>query len=147
MAAVVPRLARLSPPGRNVSRQPSAALPAVSDGECALIHASDSRVVVSGGTNAQKSGLGQQARKLADATGEDGFRHEKVSLDLKLRIMKARQAKGMTQKELAQKIGEKPQVVNQMEAGKTVPNNQILGKMERALGVKLRGAPGPLGGA
>eukprot|EP01048_Picozoa_sp_COSAG05_P002485 COSAG05_NODE_103_length_19033_cov_99.004278_6_plen_91_part_00 len=71
---------------------------------------------------------------------------EKVSQDLKVRIMKARQAKGMTQKELAQKIGEKPQVINLMEAGKSVPNNQILGKMERALGVKLRGAPGPAGG-
>lgn len=91
-------------------------------------------------------------------------------MDLKLRIMKARQAKGMTQKELAtvsrtflarsfdprrlrpcallllQKMSEKPQVVNQYESGAAIPNNQVLGKMERILGVKLRGAPGPVGG-
>merc|ERR1719409_1690492 len=51
-----------------------------------------------GGGNAQKSGPGQRARKLDEATGEDGFKTEKVSMDLKIRIMKARQAKGMTQR-------------------------------------------------
>jgi putative transcription factor len=45
-----------------------------------------------------------------------------------------------------QKMSEKPQVVNQYESGAAVPNNQVLGKMERILGVKLRGAPGPVGG-
>lgn len=43
-------------------------------------------------------------------------------------------------------MSEKPQVVNQYESGAAVPNNQVLGKMERILGVKLRGAPGPVGG-
>ncbi len=55
-------------------------------------------------------------------------------------ISKARQEKGMTQKDLATKINEKPTVVNEYEAGKAPnPNQQILAKMERALGVKLRG--------
>ena len=36
-------------------------------------------------------------------------------------------------------INEKPQVVNEYEQGKAIPNQQIIGKMERALGVKLRG--------
>jgi putative transcription factor len=40
---------------------------------------------------------------------------------------------------LAQAINEKPQIVNEYEAGKAIPNNQILGKLERTLGVKLRG--------
>lgn len=38
-----------------------------------------------------------------------------------------------------QKICEKPQVVTDYEAGRGIPNNIILGKMERALGIKLRG--------
>lgn len=38
-----------------------------------------------------------------------------------------------------QHINEKPQVVSEYESGKAVPNQQILAKMERALGVKLRG--------
>ena len=46
----------------------------------------------------------------------------------------------MTQKDLATKINEKPSVVNDYESGKAPnPNQQILAKMERALGVKLRG--------
>jgi ribosome-binding protein aMBF1 (putative translation factor) len=39
----------------------------------------------------------------------------------------------------AQKIQKKPQVINEYEQGKTIPDNAVLGKMERALGVKLRG--------
>lgn len=55
-------------------------------------------------------------------------------------IQQGRQAKGLTQKDLATKINEKQTVVNEYEAGKAVnPNQQILAKMERALGVKLRG--------
>lgn len=64
-------------------------------------------------------------------------------------IQQARQAKGLTQKDLATKINEKPTVVNEYESGKAVnPNQQILMKMERVLGVKLRGKDvgAPLGG-
>lgn len=67
-------------------------------------------------------------------------------------LQQARLAKGMTQKELAtvrvdtmerplplnmivlQKINEKPQVVNEYEAGKAIPNQQIIAKLERAVG-------------
>ena len=41
--------------------------------------------------------------------------------------------------ELATKICEKPQIVNEYESGKAVPNQAILAKMERALEMKLRG--------
>merc|ERR1712137_461740 len=47
--------------------------------------------------------------------------------------------KGMTQKELATKICEKPQIVNEYEQGKGIPNNQIMIKIEKAIGIKLRG--------
>lgn len=45
----------------------------------------------------------------------------------------------LTQKDVAQKINEKPSVLQEYESGKAIPNPQILGKLERALGVKLRG--------
>lgn len=54
-------------------------------------------------------------------------------------IQRARQEKQLTQKDLAVKINEKPQIVQDYEQGKAIPNQQILGKLERALGVKLRG--------
>jgi len=65
--------------------------------------------------------------------------HNTIGIDVSKLIQQSRQSKGMTQKELATKICEKPQVVNDYEAGKAIPNQQILGKLERALGVKLRG--------
>ena len=45
----------------------------------------------------------------------------------------------MTQKELSTKINEKPQVINEYESGKCIPDNAVLGKIERAIGIKLRG--------
>lgn len=46
----------------------------------------------------------------------------------------------MSQKDLAQKVNEKPSVIQDYESGKAVPNPQILSKLERTLKVKLRGA-------
>jgi len=39
----------------------------------------------------------------------------------------------------AQAINEKPQTIQEYESGKAIPNNQVLGKLERVLGCKLRG--------
>ncbi|XP_060718502.1 endothelial differentiation-related factor 1 homolog isoform X2 [Tachysurus vachellii] len=65
--------------------------------------------------------------------------HERVTLEVGKVIQQGRQEKGMTQKDLATKINEKPQVIADYECGKAIPNNQIMGKLERALGMKLRG--------
>jgi len=46
----------------------------------------------------------------------------------------------LSQKDVAQKINEKPSVLQDYESGKAIPNPQILGKLERVLGVKLRGS-------
>lgn len=40
---------------------------------------------------------------------------------------------------IPQKICEKPQIITDYEAGRGIPNNAILGKIERVIGVKLRG--------
>ena len=45
----------------------------------------------------------------------------------------------LSQKDVAQKINEKPSVLQDYESGKAIPNPQILVKLERTLGVKLRG--------
>lgn len=73
-----------------------------------------------------------------DQETED-FHHNHVSMDVSKLIQTQRQKLGITQKELATKICEKPQVVNEYEGGKALPNQQILAKMERVLGIKLRG--------
>ncbi|KAL4623340.1 hypothetical protein GN956_G19445 [Arapaima gigas] len=65
--------------------------------------------------------------------------HERVPLEVGKVIQQGRQNKGLTQKDLATKINEKPQIIADYESGKAIPNNQIMGKIERAIGLKLRG--------
>ncbi|AET37696.1 multiprotein-bridging factor 1 Ecym_1470 [Eremothecium cymbalariae DBVPG len=54
-------------------------------------------------------------------------------------ISKARSDKGLSQKDLAVKINEKLTVINDYESCRAIPNQQVLGKLEKALGVRLRG--------
>ncbi|MCH96571.1 multiprotein-bridging factor 1b-like [Trifolium medium] len=65
--------------------------------------------------------------------------NDRVPTELKKAIMQARTDKKLTQAQLAQIINEKPQVIQEYESGKAIPNQQIIGKLERALGAKLRG--------
>ena len=60
-----------------------------------------------------------------------------ISIDLRLQIQKARTAKKMSQKELAQKLNVKLEVINQYESGKVKPDNRILQRMGTVLGVKF----------
>jgi len=92
-------------------------------------------------TTEKKSGGGdgQKLAKIEREAEEGIFQQEKVTLSLAKTIQQARQAKELTQKELATKINEAASIVNEYEAGKGVPNQQVLAKMERILGVKLRG--------
>lgn len=89
-----------------------------------------------GGTNKQHV-VTKNTAKLDRETEE--LKHDKVPIDLGKLIMQGRQAKGMSQKDLATKICEKPQIVNDYEAGRGIPNNIVIGKIERTLGIKLRG--------
>jgi len=67
------------------------------------------------------------------------LKHDKIPLDVGKLIMQGRQSKGLSQKDLATKICEKQQIVTDYEAGRGIPNNLILGKIERVIGIKLRG--------
>ncbi|KIY67688.1 MBF1-domain-containing protein [Cylindrobasidium torrendii FP15055 ss-10] len=64
----------------------------------------------------------------------------KVAPSVGRAMMDARLEAKLTQKDVAMKINEKPTVLQDYESGKATPNPQILGKLERALGVKLRGS-------
>lgn len=67
------------------------------------------------------------------------LKHDKVPLDLGRLIQQGRQNKGLSQKDLATKVNEKAQVINDYEAGRGIPNQLVIGKIERVLGIKLRG--------
>jgi len=53
----------------------------------------------------------------------------------------ARNAKRMTQKELAMQLGCDAKTVQEYESGRAIPNNALIAKMERAMGAKLPRAP------
>eukprot|EP00956_Cyclotella_meneghiniana_P021136 scaffold38052_cov68-Cyclotella_meneghiniana.AAC.4 len=86
------------------------------------------------GSNTSAHNATVNARKIEES---EELKHAKVDKSLSKAIMQARMAKKMTQKDLATKINEKPQVVGEYESGKAIPNGQIIVKMERVLGVKL----------
>ena len=85
-----------------------------------------------GGGGNKQGGTGLNTAKL-DAETEE-LRHKTVDKSVGQLIAQGRQAKEMSQKDLAAKIQEKPQIVTEYEQGKALPNQQILAKMERALG-------------
>ena len=88
-----------------------------------------------GGNKSAHSAGALSAKKLEEA--DDVGTLAKVDKSLARAIQQGRQAKKMTQKDLATAINEKPQVVGEYESGKAIPNPQIINKLERALGVKL----------
>ncbi|KAF0456447.1 ylMBF1 [Gigaspora margarita] len=93
---------------------------------------------VAGGTNKGHSGTDHQRIAKLDRENEVAP-PPKLSLSVGKAIQQARQAKGLTQKDLGQKINEKANIINDYEMSRTIPNQQVLSKLERVLGVKLRG--------
>ena len=91
-----------------------------------------------GGAN--KAHQGTDHQKIAKLDRENEVAPPpKVSPSVGRAMQTARMELKLSQKDLAQKINEKPSVLQDYESGKAIPNPQILGKLERALGVKLRG--------
>ncbi|KAB5596122.1 hypothetical protein CTheo_394 [Ceratobasidium theobromae] len=90
-----------------------------------------------GGSNSHIDPDYQKIAKLARDT--DAAPPPKLSLAVSEVIRTIRAANGLSQKDLAAKINEKQSVLQDYESGKAIPNTQILGKLERILGVKLRG--------
>ncbi|KQK17839.1 multiprotein-bridging factor 1c [Brachypodium distachyon] len=91
------------------------------------------------GTNkkASATAAATPTRKLDEMTEPAAL--DRVAGEVRAAIQKARVAKGWSQAELAKRINERAQVVQEYESGKAAPVQAVLAKMERALEVKLRG--------
>ena len=87
------------------------------------------------GPGSAPTSSGISAAKLDNETEQ--LKHNRVDKELRLAISKARTAKGLTQKQLATQLNMQPQVINEYESGKAIPNNAVIAKIERALGAKL----------
>ncbi|KAF9614081.1 hypothetical protein IFM89_015080 [Coptis chinensis] len=95
---------------------------------------------VDAGSNKKTTQPSLNQRKLDEAAEPAAI--ERVKSEVKHAIQKARLDKKLSQAELAKQIYERPSVVQEYESGKAVPNQNVLGKMEKVLGVKLRGKIG-----
>ena len=82
------------------------------------------------GGNTQ-GGTHLNTKKLDEDT--ENLKHETVSLSLKKLLQQERGKAGLTQKEMATLMNVKPQVIQDYEAGRGIPNPQVLTKMERII--------------
>tara|TARA_B110000967_G_C18294995_1_gene275587 strand:+ start:86 stop:460 length:375 start_codon:yes stop_codon:yes gene_type:complete len=72
--------------------------------------------------------------KLDNSTGE--CKHKTVGKEMGLKISKARCSKGLSQKQLANKINKTIQIINSYETGKAILDKQILSIINKELGIK-----------
>lgn len=77
-------------------------------------------------------------KKLESYTGEEDVDLSRVSFSLRQQIQSARQAKNMTQKQLANLCNLPESVIKNYENGTAVPDPQILNKLSRQLDVILK---------
>lgn len=61
-----------------------------------------------------------------------------IGLSASKQIQQVRVAKKLTQKELAQKINVKPQLITDYEAGKAIPSRAVINKINRVLGIVVK---------
>lgn len=70
-------------------------------------------------------------RKLDEVT--EGAKHKTVGISLGKEILAARQKLNLSQKDLANKVNQKPAIIQEYESGKAIPNHQLLNKIKRVL--------------
>jgi len=88
-----------------------------------------------------KAHLGPDHQRIAKLDRENEVAPPpKVAPNVGRAMQAARMELKLSQKDVAQKINEKPSILQDYESGKAIPNPQILGKLERVLQVKLRGS-------
>lgn len=63
---------------------------------------------------------------------------EELTDDYGVRIRNARSKRGMTLKDLAMKINERATVLSKVEAGQMTPDDKVVKKLEKELGIKLK---------
>lgn len=135
---------------------------------CSIRRPHNSPYCLTGSAGQNKQHLVSKNTAKLDRETEE-LHHDRVTLEVGKVIQKGRQDKGLTQKDLAtvsrravdcavddvegfccqkrfvfqyfQKVNEKPQVIADYECGKAIPNNQIMGKIERVIGKKGGGVP------
>jgi len=77
----------------------------------------------------------QKMHKIDNET--ENFTIKKISKKVSQEIQKGRLAKKLSQKQLAQAVNVTPKVINEMESGKSQPNEAVKRKIARYLNIKI----------
>lgn len=88
-----------------------------------------------------KAGKNTNQTQVISATkfeNDEDMHIERVSTSLRQQIINGRVNAKLTQVELAKKVNELPKTIQEYENGKAIPNNAIIQKLSKALGVKLK---------
>jgi len=107
----------------------------------AAVVAQNAASVLTPRTNVPAPAITKSGMTATQLENTDELKHVQVPPELKRAMMAARNAKRMTQKELAQLLGCDAKTVQEYESGRAIPNNALIAKMERAMGAKLPRAP------
>lgn len=88
--------------------------------------------------------INRPSKQIQAALNNDGMpnRIEKIDKKISQNIQNARNALGISRKELAQKINEKETLVAEYENGIAIPSATILNKIDKVLKTKVRGVKG-----
>ena len=97
----------------------------------------NSSTIISNKNYNANSNTSNISKKVLDDDNDD-FKVETVSRSLSVQIQQARNAKKMSQKELAQQLCTQPSIIQSYENGKATPDGAFLAKMSKILGVKLK---------
>ena len=87
-------------------------------------------------TDRQNWGALKRERKVSVAR-RAGYRHAKESFEIAARVREAREHLGLTQAELAARIGSTQPAIARLEAGGVTPNLDTLRRIAEALGLEL----------
>ena len=91
-------------------------------------------------SSVKKSGMSDEAKKMANlANDTESTKVKTVSKEVAKRIRETRNAKKMTQKQLAGKVPMLQTDLQKYENGTALPNTKYLQKLQTLLGVKLLG--------
>ena len=87
--------------------------------------------------NIPKPSTTNQKLKSIEKKAEEGnLKHKQITKELRLQIQQARNSKGLTQKQLAQQCQLTPQIINEIESGKSIYNHSHITKIKRVLKIK-----------
>ena len=74
-------------------------------------------------------------KKIDKKIEEGNLKHDKIKLDICKQIQQKRLERGMTQKELANKLNISPKIISEIESGKAIKNQQLISKIKKNLNI------------